>query len=417
MLLKNKILSSFGSSLEWFDFALYGFFAPIFSQIFFATPENHWITLMAAYGVFAIGFLARPIGALVFGYLGDKYGRIISLRITPVLITIATVLIACLPTYKSVGNLSIVLLITVRIIQGILLGGEYAGNIVYLCESSHKWRYLWGSVGSCAGSLGIIIASAVATVFYSVFTDTFMHNYGWRIAFLFSIPLGVLTFYIRLKIPESPDFQFRNNTNPLAEAITEYKVNILIGLGLICLHATSFYFTFMFLPVYLSKVRHLTESAALLHNTAFLLIHLLAIPVFGMIVNFVGGKKSIITIAALFSLLSLPIFYGLSHGTGTVIAFCLLILSIMTAVNAAIIPGLLAEMTPSFVRYTVLGLVFNVGFGVFGGLTPLVVLWLITKSYGTISPGLYLTAAALVTLTVAITTNLRERKGSRRETG
>lgn len=412
MLLKNRFLSGLGSSLEWFDFALYGFLAPIFSHIFFSPGKSHWVTLVATYGVFATGFLARPIGAIIFGYLGDRYGRLVPLRIIPVLITIATALIACLPTYDSVGNLSIVLLITIRIVQGILLGGEFSGNIVYLCESSPSWKYLWGSLGSCTGSLGIIIASFVATLCYNLFSNDFMYSYGWRIAFLLSIPLGTLTFFIRLKIPESPVFCPKNTINPLVKVIKAHKANLFLGLGIICLHATSFYFVFMFLPMYLSKFRHLSESAALLHNTAFLVIHLIFIPLFGIVINLMGGLRSLIIISILFCILSLPIFYCLAHGNGTIIFICLLALSIMTAANAAIIPGLLTEITPHLVRYTLLGLIFNIGFGVFGGLTPVAVLLLITKSYGTLAPGFYLSTTALVTLVFAIVASARRGNSS-----
>lgn len=412
MLLKNKLLSGLGSSLEWFDFALYGFLAPIFSQIFFSSAKSHWVSLIATYGVFAIGFIARPVGAIIFGYLGDRYGRLVPLRAIPILITIATALIACLPTYEAVGNLSIVLLVAIRIIQGILLGGEFSGNIVYLCESSTSWKYLWGSLGSCTGSLGIIIASFVATLCYNLFTNDFMYSYGWRIAFLLSIPLGALTFFIRLKIPESPVFCPKTKINPLVQVIRAHKANLFLGLGIICLHSTSFYFVFMFLPVYLSKFRHLSESAALLHNTAFLLIHLVFIPLFGIAVNFIGGLKSLIVISALFCILSLPIFYYLSHGNGSIIFFCLLALSVMTAANAAIIPGLLTEITPHLVRYTLLGLIFNVGFGIFGGLTPASVLLLTNKSYGTLAPGFYLSTTALVTLVFAIVSAARRGNSS-----
>lgn len=411
MLLKNKIFSGLGSSLEWFDFALYGFLAPIFSSLFFSPAiKSEWLRLSIAYGIFAIGFAARPIGALIFGYIGDKHGRLIALRITPILAALTSVVIAFLPTYKVAGNLAIFLLLITRIIQGIFLGGEFSGNIVYLCESSKTKKYFWGSIGSCTGSLGIILASLASSIFYSVFTHHFMYTYGWRIAFLISVPLGIIAFILRLKMTESPEFS-KNNTaeNPLAITFKKHKVKLLKCLGLIYLHATSFYFVFMFLPVFLTKIRHLNESAALLKNTGFLIIHLCFIPLFGILVNFLGGMKSLLTISIVFVLTTMPLFYFIAYGTDEQLYFCLFVFSITTAFNAAIIPGLMAMLIPANVRYTILGLAFNIGFGFFGGVVPLLALLLIHHTGSTLSPAVYLTFASLITLITGFTIKVGEK--------
>lgn len=405
MLLKDRIFSGLGSSLEWFDFALYGFFGPIFSEIFFSPASQvRWLSLMATYAIFAIGFAARPIGALIFGYLGDKYGRTFPLRITPLLITLTTVIIAFLPTYKTLGDTAVLLLVITRVAQGILLGGEFAGNIVYLCESSIKWRYFWGSIGSCTGSFGIILASTVATTFYNLFSQRFMYDYGWRIAFLLSVPLGIIAFIIRLNLSESPEYYAgAAKQNPIIESFKHHKKTLLTCLGLIYLHATSFYFVFMFLPIFLNQVRQLKESAALLNNTAFLILHLCFIPLFGLIIKRMGGLKSMTYIALLFSISIIPIFYFLAFGSKNEIFVSLLLLSIMTAINAAIIPGLLSEIIPNKVRYTILALVFNVGFGVFGGITPFLGLLLVDKTRSIMAPGIYLTITAIVTFIISAT--------------
>lgn len=142
MLVKNRLLCGLGSSIEWFDFALYGFFSPIFSEIFFShRHENNWITLMMTYLIFAAGFSARPLGGLIFGYIGDKYGRLVSLKITPLFIAFFTASMALLPTYQSIGYTALILLTIIRILQGVLLGGEFSGNMVYLCEFSTRWKY------------------------------------------------------------------------------------------------------------------------------------------------------------------------------------------------------------------------------------------------------------------------------------
>ncbi len=355
------LLSCLGSSLEWFDFALYNYLGGVFSKIFFPhTPQYKWLATIATYAIFFIGFSARPIGGLIFGYLGDKYGRLFSLRLTPLLITVTTIAIACLPTYQSVGGFAIFFLVLTRLMQGILIGGEFAGNIVYLCESSTRWNYFLGSIGSCTGSLGIILASLVATIFYSTLSQATLLSYGWRIAFLISIPFGIIVFITRLKMKESRDFQYKTlKYNPIATVIESCKKKILVCLGLIYMHATSFYFVFVFLPVFLVKYRHLVESAALLKNTSFLVLHLLLIPFFGVIVNLLGGIRSLIFIALFFSITSIPVFYLIAYGSINAVLISLFIFSITTAFNAAVIPGLLSRILPSEIRYTALAFVFN----------------------------------------------------------
>lgn len=400
--MKNRIFSGLGSSLEWFDFALYGFLGPIFSVIFFPhAKQSGWFSLLMTYAIFAIGFAARPMGGLLFGYLGDKYGRLVPLRITPLLITFTSLMIAILPTYESVGYIAPVLLLVTRIIQGILLGGEFAGNIVYLCESSSSWKYFWGSIGSCTGSFGIMLASIVSSLSYHFFSQEFMYSYGWRLTFLIALPLGAITFYMRLKMSESKEFRhIDTHINPIISALKNHKKRFLSCLGLIYLHATSYYFIFMFIPLYLSKVKGIPQSAVLVKNSGFLLFHLLVIPLLGAVVNIIGGLRASIVASCIFLFLSIPAFYYISHGVNYEMLCSLLLLSIASSLNAAIIPGLLVEIVPVEVRYTLIGLAFNIGFGIFGGTMPVIGLLLIKNTGVILSPAIYLTLVSAVTLAV-----------------
>lgn len=399
MQLKNNISCGLGCSLEWFDFALYGFFGPVFSKVFFPNaPISKWESLMIVYAIFAIGFAARPFGAIVFGYLGDKYGRTIPLKITPLFISIFTASIALLPTYQSAGFISIFMLLGLRIIQGVFLGGEFSNSIVYLCESSQKFRYFWGSIASFSGGFGIFIASATASIFYRLLDPNFLYTEGWRIAFLISIPIGIFTFFMRLRMSESPEFLPAYKESPLKITLKKQKSKLVLCLGLIYLHATSFYFVYMFLPVFLIKVRKVTEASAFFNNSWFLIFHLLLIPFLGKIVNKIGGEKSNLVACCLFFLLSPLCFYLISNGSHTAIFFGILALSGMTALNAAIIPGLLSEVIPSNVRCTILGVAFNLGFGIIGGIVPILCLFLVHLGGRELLPTIYLEVASLITL-------------------
>lgn len=419
MKVKNIMASAIGSSLEWFDFALYGFLGPVLAHVFFSNQDSLMTALVSTYGVFAIGFAARPIGAVLFGYLGDRFGRTYSLKLTPICITGSTVLMALLPSYQTAGDLSPLLLVVARFLQGVFLGGEFAGNIVYLCETSIKWRYLFGSLGSCTGSLGIAFASIVASLLYTGLSHEFLQTWGWRLGFLLAIPIGGIIILLRNRIAEPREFQehlnsMHESTNSLGYIFRSNAKLILLCIGVILLHATSFYFVFMFIPVYLAKMRHSPDMSALAHNAWFLLLHIAAIPVFGVVVNKFGGKKSLILISTLFIVFSCYLFNKIATGSQQEIMISLIVLSLMTAVNAAIIPGLLAEIIPVAVRYTILAFSFNIAFGIFGGITPYLNMLLVTRFNVKLLPSIYLTLCASVTFMIAI---WLLKRGQHREAG
>ncbi|GAB4392682.1 MAG: MFS transporter [Gammaproteobacteria bacterium] len=406
MLIMKQLCSSLGSALEWFEFAVYGFLGPILSQVFFEyLTHNSWIALLNTYMVFAMGFVARPVGALIFGYIGDRYDRLCALKLTPILLGLTTAAIALLPSAHVGGIASILALILLRLLQGIALGGEVAGNMVYLCELSATKPYLWGSIASCSGCLGTLLASTVAGLCFTHFSYTFMIHYGWRIIFLSAIPLCALSFWARKNLITQTSSSSQNLAlNPIALCFKYHKPIFLRGLGVIFLHAISFYFVFTFIPLYLNQVRGLHASAALMHNSAFLLIHFLLIPGFGLITNYLGGLKANMLIAILFAITALPGMYYLAYGSSTSITLILFCLSTMTAANAAIIPGLLTTLIPYAIRYTMLALIVNIGFGIFGGLTPVIAIFLIHQLGDIMAPSLYLLLSALITLTACIFT-------------
>ena len=191
---KDKIVSATGSILEWYDFALYGFFAPIFAQLFFCKSlliHN----LLQAFSIFAIGFIVRPLGAVVFGAISDKYGRVQCLKLSSLFIAWPTLILAILPTYNHIGIFSSILLIVLRIFQGLCIGGEFSNNMVYLCETAPvKKNYFWGSLGSCTGSLGIFLASLSASIFHLIFSPHFLLTTAWRLAFLCSGFMGMIIY-------------------------------------------------------------------------------------------------------------------------------------------------------------------------------------------------------------------------------
>lgn len=400
MRIKDKIASGLGSVLEWYDFSLYGFFAPLLAHLYFPN-EAPSIGLLKTFSIFAVGFFARPIGALIFGHISDKYGRTVSLKLTPLLITFPTLLFCFLPTYQQIGIFAPLLLTFLRIGQGICIGGEYANNIVYLCETTKKKHlYFIGSIGSCTGSLGILLASIIAALWYAILTPQDIAAWGWRLAFAVSLIIGITAFLMRRNMEETLVFYSTKQTisikNPILDSYKHQWKDYLLSFALTFLPATAFYYIFMFLPNFLSGVLNYNSSKILGDNSLSLLMRLFIIPIIGFLADKVGGIKIARLSCILFLLLSAPLFYSILYYP----AFSLIsiyLFALLTTLNAATTPGLLIEILKPETRCTIFSFTFNVCFGIFGGITPIISFLLIAKTESKIAPISYLIFASFVT--------------------
>lgn len=400
--IKDKIASGLGSVLEWYDFALYGFFSPIIAQLYFPSSEP-FVGLLKTFSVFAIGFIARPIGALLFGYISDKYGRAKSLKLTPLLITLPTLLLSILPSYQEIGMLAPFILIWLRIWQGICIGGEFSNNIIYLCESSKsKKNYFLGSIGSCTGSFGIFLASSVATICYKVFSPSALLSYGWRIAFAFSLILGIITYFMRQDMKETPVFKEiiktkRVLSNPLSDSYKFQLNDYVISFGLTFFPATAFYYVFMFLPNFLNNILKVEAGNVLSDNAISLFFRILIIPFLGLAADKFGGVRMMRLSCILFLLLSYPLLYGIVFFQDYLFVF-IYIFSFLTTLNAATTTGLLMELLKPETRSTIFSFTFNLSFGIFGGIVP-IISFLITDIFSSkMASAYYLMFSAIVTL-------------------
>ncbi|CUT17970.1 putative MFS transporter [Candidatus Ichthyocystis hellenicum] len=403
MIEKNKLLTSLGNIVEWFDFSLYGFFGIIFSEVFFPKDNSHIRSLLMTYGIFAAGFASRPLGGLMLGVCGDKYGRLFALRMTPIMMTISTAAIAFLPTYEQAGYLSTLLLIILRIAQGILVSGEFSGNIAYLYEISKKWKYFWASAASLTATLGTFLASIVAWVSYEFLPEKFLHTYGWRIAFLLTIPFGIAAHIARIHMEESPEFKFCGGTsNPIKLLISKHRHNFFRCLFISCLTATIFYFTFLFLPVFLIRYRNFAEENSLLRNSIFLLLHIITIPIFAILVNKIGIYKANIIAILSAMILSIPCFYWICYGNQWKIFTSFTCLALLNSFLASVTPGLITKMTPVEVRCITLSMVINFVYGIFAGLMPVWGLFLVKSTNNLMAPGIYLFFISAISLTASV---------------
>lgn len=289
-----------GNVLEWYDFALYGYFAAILTPLFFPSKDAT-VGLIATFEVFAIGFLVRPLGAIVFGYIGDRFGRKQALSASIILMAIPTTFIGLLPDHQQIGILAPTLLIICRLLQGLAVGGEFTGSMVYLLEHAPDFRRgLYGALIMASAFCGLLLGAIAATI-VKLFTIVWL----WRIPFLLSIILGALGLYLRLRMPESPVFEelkktHQININPFKELVSRHSLLILKGTALVVLPATAFYITFLYLPTYLNYFLTVNLLHAMIINTLTLFLLILACPLIGFLADKIGKWQVLIVGASSF---------------------------------------------------------------------------------------------------------------------
>lgn len=390
----------FASTIEWLEFALFGFLASCFSSNFFVSTDEN-IAWVKTFSLIFVGFISRPIGGLVFGFLGDRRGRAYSLKITPVFITLMSLFIALMPTYSSIGIFAPITLVLIRFLQGFFIGGEYAGNTLYFCELG-KGRHFFGSLASCCGSLGILIASILASFLYSAFGNDWMADIGWRVAYLLTALLGLLSIIMRRNLKETPVFEnlvasSRVSESPLKEILLNEKFRILLGLMIICLHASSFYFVFTYLPNFMKMNSELDIGGIFGIFSVCLMARLLIIPLLGRLADKLSGEILITTSSVLLLILSGPLFNLIDSDNNTFKLAAIAVFSLLTAINASVVPGILSKILKARTGYTGFSIVMNIGFGFFGGIVPLMSHLLSTYSTNK-NPGMYISLCAVVTI-------------------
>ncbi len=400
---RTKILASatVGNMLEIYDFALYGYFAPIIAILFFPHTDQ-FMSLLATFGVFALGFLMRPLGAVLFGYFGDRFGRKKALSVSILLMAIPTTLIGLLPTYSQVGAWAGILLLSCRLLQGLAIGGEFTGSIIYMTEHApSKRRGLYGSWAMVGTFLGFLFASGVSALCSTALSTASLQLWGWRIPFITGFLLGIIGLYLRLRMPETPSFinlQAKNRIvkNPLLSAFQQgYKPMILIA-GLNSLPATSYYLSFVYLSSYIVNYLKLPLAKALTINTISMLILTLITPVIGLLSDKIGRKPILIIATLSFIVFSYPLFLLMQLGSFAAILSAQLGFTLLVAGLFSVIPATLVELTRANIRYTAISFPYNLSSAIFGGILPLLATFLIAKTANPLSPSFYLIFVAAI---------------------
>ena len=402
MRLKSIIGSSIGNVMEWYDFGLFAVYSPLFSRLFFPAEDPH-VALISLFSLFAIGFLCRPLGALFFGYLGDKRGRAKTLRLSILMISLPTLLIGCIPTYTAIGIGAPILLMVIRIWQGISLGGEFSGNIIYLAETAPtQHRGLAASLAGTGANLGILLAAGVSSIITYFLSDPSFAAWGWRIPYLLSGAICLFVFATRLQMQETPVFNYLKSknllvSNPIKQALKNNIPQMLQTAGLVCMGSTFYYLCFVYMPAFLTNNLQFTFAHATRLMTVSLAAMLILVPIAGMLSDRFGRRKMLLFNAAFIAIVAIPGFYFLLNQYAVVVMIIIGLFTIASSLEQGTTAIAVVENYPAATRYTGLSLGYNVGVALFGGTAPLVCEWLIGRTHLLIAPAYYVAACALLT--------------------
>ncbi len=400
-----------GNVMEWYDFAVYGYFAVTIGNHFFPS-DNPSTSLIAAFGAFAAGFLMRPLGGVVFGHIGDRFGRKVALTLSVLAMAIPTFLIGVLPGYQVLGATAAVLLVLLRMIQGLSVGGEYTTSIVFLVEGAgrnhHGFAASWSGFGAVGG---ILLGSAVGAVVTGALPQEAVQNWAWRVPFLIGLFVGLAGLYVRNHIPEPPrPEEAKAGRSPIWTALrSEWRTILHIallntGMGI------GFYTGFVFLVTYMQRVAGLSEAMALEINTVNMVVLLAMFPLSGWLSDRVGRAPMLIAGMGATLVLCWPLFWALQHHSSTWNFVGQLGFAICIGLYGGVIPVAMVEMAPPSVRCSSIAIGYNLCIGLLGGTTPMVATWLIRETQSTFAPAWYLMAAALVSLAAVVVPLLIDRQ-------
>ncbi len=388
-----------GTILEWYDFGIYAFLATVLAKYFFPTADPT-VSLIAAFGVFASGYLMRPVGAVVLGHIGDRVGRRPALILAVAVMGAATAAIAVVPTYETIGLAAPILLTMLRLLQGVAVGGEYTGSVVFLFEAAPPHRQaLVSGAALASGVVGVLCASGAAALLTNLLDTDAFTDWGWRLLYAPAPLLGVVGVLLRRRIGDTDiDRGAEERGVPIVAVLRDYRPALLKVMGLTAINAVGNYTVFIYGSTYLQTVAGLSPAMALDINTATTAILLVLILSFAWLADRIG-RRPVMIFGALGSVVcTYPLF--VLFGTGSpLLAF---VAQVGFAVCIGAVGGgaaaTMCALFPRAVRYTGVSVGYGLTFGVLGGTAPLVATSLIDVTGNHLSPAFYMMLAAAITL-------------------
>lgn len=396
---RNMMAGAIGNAIEFYDFMIYAYLAPFFAVQFF--PSYDPVTgLIATYGGFAAGMLMRPVGGMLIGTIGDRVGRALALQITVLLISVPTFLIGLLPGYGIIGIWAPVLLILMRMIQGLSLGGEYSAAVVFLVERAPaNQRGFSGSFSPLGAVLGFFLGSAVVFACVFAISPVAMYEWGWRIPFLASLLLTLIGVFVRRGLaPDEKRSAEDLPASPVTEALTKYWREMLaMGLANAVTGVMAFV-GLMYVVTWSVSKGGVSHSLALLVNLACLLLCGVFVLLAGKFSDRFGWKRTVMIGAIVSLTCSWPAFMLLKSGSVPLMLIGALIIAVAHGVFTGPYCACMASLVPQRLRVTLIAFGYSMSMGLFGGLSPMLTEYLVGKLGFTMAPALLVSAAALISI-------------------
>ncbi|MFJ2568429.1 MULTISPECIES: glycine betaine/L-proline transporter ProP [unclassified Streptomyces] len=405
--------ASLGNAMEWFDFGIYSYLAVTIGHVFFPSG-NGTVQLLSSFATFAVSFLVRPLGGMVFGPMGDRIGRKKVLALTMIMMAIGTFAIGLIPSYASIGFWAPFLLILFRLVQGFSTGGEYGGASTFIAEyAPDRRRGFFGSfleLGTLAGYVG---AAGLVTLLTALLGNAGMDSWGWRVPFLVAGPIGLIGLYLRLRLDETPAFRKLEDDSvhraseaastveatargDLAKIFRNHWPTLVLCVCLVGAYNITDYLLLSYMPTYLSDRMGYSETHGLLILIATMVVLMLLINQVGKLSDRLGRKPVLMTGMLGFLLLSVPAFLLVEQGSLAAVSAGMLMLGLSLVCLLGTMSAALPALFPTQVRYGSLSIGYNLSASLFGGTTPLVITALISVTGSDLMPAYYSMAAALV---------------------
>jgi MHS family proline/betaine transporter-like MFS transporter len=395
-----------GNLFELFDFGVYGYFAVQIGRAIFPSSDPV-ASLLASFATYGVGFLMRPVGAMVLGSYGDRHGRKAALAVTITLMALATAMTGLVPSYAQVGVWAPILLVLCRLVQGFSTGGEWGGATTFLVEHAPPGRRgLYGSLQQVSTSLAQAMAIGSALLLNNVLSPQDLQAWGWRIPFLLGFILAPVGYYLRARVEESPEYltaarEKRISPAPLRSALTVHRGAVLLCFGLTMVWTVASYVFITFLPTFAIQTLGMTPTVALSGAICAALANLVVVPFSGLAFDRWGGRGPLMVSAVGFALLAVPLFAILAHvRTFEALALVAVVAGALYGVYNGAAPTLLCTLFPTSVRYTALSVGYNGAVMVFGGFAPFICTFLVRETGLAIAPSFYVTACAVISLCV-----------------